>query len=303
MTTSMTTSMTTTMTKKSSASVSTYNLIKHLLISLPGDLKMCWPVEMTIMLRMTSKSIKEAIDKVKLPTSVSLIWQQYKNNIIKINSSIRCLNITCFTIKTKKDRYKDEYEQEPFDYFPEDSYSDDDDKIYEYEEDNDEDELLKLLEIIFQNKDLTVLNLIQCGLNNNSLQNLKESFKKLHNLSDLNLSSNNFILSLDFIEILMLLPKLVNLNLNSNRHIFRNLQPKQTLQLNIVDNIYTWNLQPEQTLQLKKLSLSSCLSNYTKDINNILELIKISPQLDSFDFSDNGDWDEYWDDGFNEKLI
>ena len=239
--TSSTVSMTiiTTMTKK--ASTTTYNLIKHLLTSLPSDLKMCWPAEMTIMLRMTSKSMRESIDKAKLPISVSLIWQQYKNNIIKINSSIRCLNITCFTIKTKKNRYEDEYKQESFDYFPEDSYSDDDDKIYEYEEDDDEDELLKLLEIIFQNKDLTVLNLIQCGLNNNSLQNLKESFKKLHNLSDLNLSSNNFILSLDFIEILMLLPKLVNLNLNLNFNTRTN-------------NIYTWNLQPEQTLKLKKVS-------------------------------------------------
>lgn len=45
------------------------------------ELARTWPSEMTIMMRMTSKSIREAVDEVRLPTTIHLNWQIYINNI------------------------------------------------------------------------------------------------------------------------------------------------------------------------------------------------------------------------------
>ena len=129
--------------------------------------------------------------------------------------------------------------------------------------------------MISLNEELLELDLSLCELENNSLKYFKKSFKKLKKLSSLNLFGNNLSLSLDFIEVLLSLPKLVNLNLNSNSYI-------DEFEMDLGD------LLPEQTLQIEKFSLNGCLLCYGPNINNIFELIRISPKLVSIDISDNG---------------
>lgn len=54
------------------------------ILNIPShELARTWPAKMTIMMIMTSKSIREVIDKVKLPATVSIIWPKYRNNIFK----------------------------------------------------------------------------------------------------------------------------------------------------------------------------------------------------------------------------
>lgn len=65
------------------------------------------------------------------------------------------------------------------------------------------------------NEGLTELNLEESELKNNSLKFLT----KLQYLTKLNLKGNNFSWSLEFIKILMMLPKLVSLNLDFNENL------------------------------------------------------------------------------------
>jgi hypothetical protein len=257
------------------------------------------------MLRMTSKSIREEVDKARLPTTVSLIWPIYKTDIIKINSIIRRLNITSLAIKYfdletdeyfDNDRYITKYppsvdddDLETNEYFDEDRYKTkcpDDNDNEENEDDEvevrlqeilkyEEDKLLKLSEMFSLNEGLTVLDLRRSELENNSFKFFKEAFPKLQNLSDLNLDGNHFSWSLDFIELLMLLPKLVRLNLNCNPFI----------------NEIKGDILPGQTLHLKELSLRSC--DIACGSYNILKFIEICPKLVRLNLDDNGLNDEW----------
>ena len=58
------------------------------------ELARTWPSRKTILMRMTSKRIREAIDKAKLPIIATLIWPKYRNNITEINNIFISLNIT-----------------------------------------------------------------------------------------------------------------------------------------------------------------------------------------------------------------
>jgi hypothetical protein len=216
-----------------------------------------WPSNMTIMMRMTSKMIKDIVDNVRPPTKVNLIWSIYKTDIIKINSTIRCLNIIDLTITSFTNQYKNQ-------------------EIVQ--KDDIKDKLSKLSKMISLNKKLTKLDLSSCNLDNNSLKYLKKSFKKLNDLSVLNLYGNDFILTLDFIKILLSLPKLVCLDLSDNHSICIkkdkwNQNPEQ------------WDLKPEETLQLENLSLN--FSDIDQRSDNIFELIRKSPKLRSLDIGNN----------------
>jgi Ran GTPase-activating protein (RanGAP) involved in mRNA processing and transport len=238
-----------------------------------------WPSHMTIMMRMTSKMIKDIVDNVRPPTKVNLIWSAYTTDIEKINSTIRCLNIIDLTITSfinydKKTVQKDDilkalaacqYQRENANN--ENAY-------------NIKDKLLKLSEMISLNKKLTKLNLSSCGLHNNSLKYLKESFNFLNDLSVLNLYGNDFILTLDFIKILLSLPKLVSLDLSDNHSICIKIDKDKWNQ-----NPEQWDLKPEETLQLENLSLN--FSDIDQRSDNIFELIKKSPKLRSLDLGDN----------------
>jgi len=230
-----------------------------------------WPSNMTIMMRMTSKMIKDIVDNFRPPTKVNLIWSIYKTNIIKINSTIRCLNIIDLTITEFDNTNQGEdwrYEKNDAD----DILTDSADDILTAGADDIKSTLLKLSEMISLNKKLTKLDLSSCGLHNNCLKYLKKSFKQLKDLSNINLHDNNLFLSLDFIKILLSLPKLVSLNLDENTRIW---------------NIDTddWDLNPEQTLQLENLSLGFC--NIDENADNIFELIRKSPKLRSLDLREN----------------
>ena len=285
------------------------------------ELAKTWSSDMTIMLRMTSKIIRDAVDNARLPATVSLIWPIYKTDIIKINSIIRRLNITSLAIKyfdLETDEYFDEdryITKCPHDNDEDDDEDDDevddiltaeaaiiyqhqredahikappgaDDKVDDEDVDEvevrlqeilkyEEDKLLKLSEMFSLNKGLTVLDLRQSELENNSFKFFKEAFPKLQNLSDLILDGNHFSWSLDFIELLMLLPKLIRLNLNSNPFI----------------NEIKGDILPGQTLHLKELSLRSC--DIACGSYNILKFIEICPKLVCLDLGDNGLDDEW----------
>ena len=249
-----------------------------------------WPSRMTIMMRMTSKMIKDIVDNAQPPTTVNLIWSIYKTNIIKINSTIRCLNIIDLTITEFDNTNQGEdwrYEKNDADDILTDSADDiltaGADDILTAGTDDIKSTLLKLSEMISLNKKLTKLDLSSCGLHNNCLKYLKKSFKQLKDLSNINLHDNNLCLSLDFIKILLSLPKLVSLNLDENTRIW---------------NIDTddWNLNPEQTLQLENLSLGFC--NIDENADNIFELIRKSPKLRSLDLREN-----YLDDNSMNQFI
>ena len=248
-----------------------------------------WPSNMTIMMRMTSKMIKNIVDNFRPPTTINLIWSIYKTDIIKINSTIRCLNIIDLTITEFDMTYYDADDADDADKNQEQKikYIISDHNIFYFGKNHDKktvqkdikDKLLKLSDMISLNEGLLKLNLSLCNLHNNSLKYFKKSF----NLSVLNLSENNLFLSLDFIKILLSLPKLVSLNLDENTWIW---------------NIDTddWDLNPEQTLQLENLSLGFC--NIDQRADNIFELIKKSPKLRCLDLGEN-----YLDDNSMNQFI
>ena len=138
---------------------------------------------------------------------------------------------------------------------------------------------MKLSEIFSLNKGLTVLDLRESELENNSFKFFKEAFPKLQNLTDLILEGNHFSWSLDFIELLMLLPKLVRLNLNSNPFI------------NEKGCAHSGDIPPGQILHLEELSLCSC--SIACGLYNILQFIEICPKLVRLDLGDNG-LDDNW---------
>jgi hypothetical protein len=243
------------------------------------ELARTWPSSSTIMMRMTSKSMREAIDKAKLPTSVSLIWPKYRNNIIKINSIFKFINITnlkltCFDFESDFDFDCDEsieykYEHEKVVKIVEKVEVDNEESI-EYEEiEYEEDKLLILSDMFFLNEGLTVLNLEHSELKNNSLK----FFTKLQNLSKLNLKGNNFSWSLEFIELLMMLPKLVCLNLDLNENFNKK-------------GCVISQLSHGQFLHLEELSLNHC--NIACGSYDILKFIEICPKLVRLNLNNNG---------------
>jgi hypothetical protein len=240
-----------------------------------------WPSNMTIMMRMTSKMIKDIVDNCRPPTTVNLIWSIYKTDIIKINSTIRCLNIIDLTITSFTNQYKNQEIVQKDDILTAEAacqYQQEDAKAATGAEDI-QDKLSKLSEMISLNKKLTKLDLSSCGLDNNSLKYLKKSFNFLNDLSVLNLYGNDFILTLDFIKILLSLPKLVSLDLSYNQFIWHINTDKWN------QNPEQWDLKPEETLQLENLSLN--FSGIDQRSDNVFELIKKSPKLRSLDLGDN----------------
>jgi hypothetical protein len=242
------------------------------------ELARTWPSSWTIMMRMTSKSMREAIDKAKLPTSVSLIWPKYRNNIIKINSIFKFINITNLKL-TYFDFVSDfdfdcnesiEYEHEKVVKIVEEVEVDNEESI-EYDEsiEYEEDKLLILSDMFSLNEGLTVLNLEHSELKNNSLK----FFTKLQNLSKLNLKGNNFSWSSEFIEVIMMLPKLVSLNLDLNE----NFNKKGCVILQFSHG---------QILHLEELSLNHC--NIACGSYDILKLIQKCPKLVSLNLDNNG---------------
>ena len=220
-----------------------------------------WPSDMTIMMRMTSKNIRDIVDNVRVPTSINLIWSIYKTDIIKINSILIGLNIIKLKINSFDFESNQDINQEK--------------KIeVKNQEEEEEEKLLKLSEMISLNEELLELDLSLCELTNNSLKYFKKSFEKLKNLSSLDLDGNDMLLSLDFIKVLLSLPKLVSLDLSANCDI-------EGSEIDFEDL-------PEQILQIENLSLSGCLFSYAENIDNIFKLIRISPKLVSIDISDNG---------------
>lgn len=233
------------------------------------ELARTWPSSWTIMMRMTSKSMREAIDKAKLPATISLIWPKYRNNIIKINSIFKFINITnlkltCFDFESDFgfDCEDDSDEENIVKIVEKVEYE----ESIEYEElEYEEDKLLILSDMFSLNERLTELNLEHSELKNNSLKFLT----KLQNLSKLNLKSNNFSCSLEFIEVLIMLPKLVCLNLDFNE----NFNKKGCV---FSGNIYL----------LEELSLNHC--NIACGSYDILKFIEICPRLVCLNLDNNG---------------
>jgi len=254
------------------------------------ELARTWPSRKTISMRMTSKRIREAIDKAKLPIIATLIWPKYRNNITEINNifislNITNLKITYFDFESDFDFDCDEsieYEHEKVVKIVEEVEVDNEESI-EYNEsiEYEEDKLLILSDMFSLNKGLTELNLEDSELKNNSLKFFKEAFPKLQNLSKLNLKCNNFSWSLEFIEVLMMLPKLVCLNLNFNENF------------NEKSNMYSKNIQllSDQILHLEELSLNGCY--ITHGSYDILKFIEICPGLVRLNLENNGLNDEW----------
>jgi hypothetical protein len=261
-----------------------------IILTIPNtELARTWPSSWTIMMRMTSKSMKEAIDKAKLPTSVSLIWPKYRNNIIKINSIFKFINITnlkltCFDFESDfnfvcdcdsdsdsdENEYEYEHEHEKIVKIVEKVEIDNEESI-EYDEsiEYEEDKLLILSDMFSLNEGITVLNLEYCDLNNDSLK----FFKKLQNLSKLDLKGNNFSWSSEFIEVIMMLPKLVSLNLDLNENFNKK-------------GCVISQLSHDQFLHLEELSLNHC--NIACGSYYILKLIQICPKLVRLNLDNNG---------------
>jgi hypothetical protein len=251
------------------------------------ELARTWPSRKTILMRMTSKRFREAIDKAKLPIIATLIWPKYRNNITEINNIFISLNITNLKItyfdfesdfNFECDEDNNQYEKvvkivEEVEY----------DESIEYNEsiEYEEDKLLILSDMFSLNKGLTELNLEDSELKNNSLKFFKEAFPKLQNLSKLNLKCNNFSCSLEFIEVLMMLPKLVCLNLDFNENF------------NEKGNMYSKNIQllSDQILHLEELSLNGCY--ITHGSYDILKFIEICPGLVRLNLENNGLNDEW----------
>jgi hypothetical protein len=247
------------------------------------ELSKTWPSKMTIMMRMTSKSMRDAIDKAKLPATVSLIWPKYRKNILKINRifeliNIINLNIKCFDFESdfnfecdESIEYdKERYEHEQIVKIVEEVEIDNEESI-EYDEsiEYEEDKLLILFDMFSLNKGITVLNLEYCDLKNNSLKFLT----KLQNLSKLNLKGNNFSWSSEFIEVLIMLPKLVSLNLDLNENFNKK-------------GCVISQLSHDQILHLEELSLNHC--NIACGSYDILKLIQKCPKLVSLNLDNNG---------------
>ena len=244
------------------------------------ELARTWPSSWTIMMRMTSKSMREAIDKARLPTTVSIIWPKYRKNITKINSIFELLNIT--SLKLNYFDFESDFgfdcEDDSYEDYSNKDYSNKENKFVkiveevvneesiEYEElEYEEDKLLILSDMFSLNEGLTVLNLEHSELKNNSLRFLT----KLQNLSKLNLKGNNFSCSLEFIEVIMMLPKLVSLNLDLNE----NFNKKGCV---FSGDIYL----------LEELSLNHC--NIACGSYNILKFIEICPRLVCLNLDNNG---------------
>ena len=262
--------------------------MKSILETVPShELARTWPSSWTIMMRMTSKSIREAIDKARLPATVSLIWPKYRKNIIKINIIFELLNIT--SLKLNYFDFESDFgfdcEDDIYEDYSNKDYSNKENKFVdvvrkvvkiveevvneesiEYEElEYEEDKLLILSDMFSLNKGLTELNLEESELKNNSLK----FFRKLENLSKLNLKGNNFSWSLEFLEILIMLPKLVSLNLDFNE----NFNKKGCV---FSGDIYL----------LEELSLNHC--NIACGSYDILKFIEICPRLVSLNLDNNG---------------
>jgi hypothetical protein len=247
------------------------------------ELARTWPASWTIMMRMTSKSMRDAIDKAKLPATVSLIWPKYRKNILKINRifeliNIINLNIKCFDFESDFNFECDEsieYDEERHEHkqivkIVEEVEIDNEESI-EYDEsiEYEEDKLLILFDMFSLNEGITVLSLEYCDLKNNSLKFLT----KLQNLSKLDLKGNNFSLSSEFIEVVMMLPKLVSLNLDLNENFNKK-------------GCVISQLSHDQFLHLEELSLNHC--NIACGSYDILKLIQICPKLVRLNLDNNG---------------
>lgn len=270
-------------------------ILKILEIIPSHELARTWPSEMTIMMRMTSKCIRKAIDKAKLPTTVSLIWPIYRNNIIKINTIFKFIHITilklkCFDFESDFNFVCDCYEEnDKVEVVKIVEEVDIDDEL-EYELEYEEDKLLILSDMFSLNEGLTELNLEESELKNNSLKFFKEAFPKLQHLSKLNLKINNFSWSFEFLEVLFMLPKLVNLNLDINENF------------NEKGNIYSRNIYLElfeQSLHLEELSLNHC--NIACGSYYILKLIQICPRLVRLNM-DHNELNDKWMERLNQAL-
>jgi hypothetical protein len=251
------------------------------------ELARTWPSKMTIMMRMTSKIMRDAIDKAKLPATISLIWPKYRKNILKINKifeliNIINLNIKCFDFESDFESNFNFECDESIEY-DEERHEDkqivkiveeveiDNEESIEYDEsiEYEEDKLLILFDMFSLNEGITVLNLEYCDLKNNSLK----FFTKLQNLSKLNLKGNNFSWSLEFIELLLMLPKLVCLNLDFNENFNKK-------------GCVISQLSHDQFLHLEELSLNHC--NIACGSYDILKLIQICPKLVRLNLENNG---------------
>jgi hypothetical protein len=259
--------------------------ILEILETVPNtELARSWPSSWTIMMRMTSKSMREAIDKARLPTTVSIIWPKYRKNITKINSIFELLNIT--SLKLNYFDFESDFgfdcEDDSYEDYSNKDYSNKENKFVkiveevvneesiEYEElEYEEDKLLILSDMFSLNEGLIELNLEESELKNNSLKFFKIAFPKLQNLSKLNLKGNNFSCSLEFIEVIMMLPKLVSLNLDFNE----NFNKKGCV---FSGDIYL----------LEELSLNHC--NIACGSYDILKFIEICPRLVSLNLDNNG---------------
>ena len=252
------------------------------------ELARTWPSSWTIMMRMTSKSMREAIDKAKLPATISLIWPKYRKNIIKINIIFELLNIT--SLKLNYFDFESDFgfdcEDDIYEDYSNKDYSNkenkfvkiveevDNEESIEYEElEYEEDKLLILSDMFSLNKGLTELNLEESELKNNSLKFFKIAFPKLQNLSKLNLKGNNFSWSLEFLEILIMLPKLVSLNLDLNENFNKK-------------GCVISQLSHDQFLHLEELSLNHC--NIACGSYDILKFIEICPKLVCLNLDNNG---------------
>ena len=249
---------------------------KDILKIVPNDeLGRTWPAKMTIMMRMTSKSIREAVDEGRLPVAVSLNWQIYINNITEINCIFQLLNITSLKLnyfydEDNSDEDEDEDDDNEDDDDEDDDNEDDDDED-DVNEDKNDNELLILSKMLSLNERIIKLDLRRSRLENNSIKFLKEAFQKLENLSDLDLDCNNFSFSLEFMELLIMLPKLVRLDLSSNP---------------LFNEQNNENILSGQILHLEELTLRFC--DIPRESYKIFKLIEICPKLVRLDLSNNG---------------
>ena len=268
------------------------------ILNIPGhELARTWPSRKTIIMRMTSKRIRKAIDDARLPATVSLIWSKYRNNFLKINILFELLNITSlklnyFCDEETNQNDDDDYDtnQDDDDNDNDDDDDDDDDTNQDDDDDdtnqddgddnddddddtnqNDDDELLILSKMFSLNERIIKLDLTRSKLENNSIKFLKEAFQKLENLSDLDLDCNNFSFSLEFMELLIMLPKLVRLDLSSNP---------------LFNEQNNENILSGQILHLEELTLRYC--DIPRESYKIFKLIEICPKLVRLDLSNNG---------------
>lgn len=164
-------------------------ILKILRIVPSNDLSRFWPSNRTIMMRMTSRKIRKAIDKAKLPTQLNINWEIYRE--IETNNVIKSLNITDLIIYRFGNLIC--YKEKNFEWDP---------AVQSF----------KLAILLYHNKNL--VNFKICGLCNKSLKYLKPAFQNLENLSHLCLNDTDLKWSTKLIKTLMMLPKLVSLDLS-----------------------------------------------------------------------------------------